>query len=157
MADITVIYDLSTPGGTATFNNGTFGHGASDDFLYLTDITGLDGAPLRTPVFDRPVTDGGIVLPFYKGAREIVFTGAVIVQSSQADVDIREGRNDLEDDLLAKLDTIYQADGTLSWTPAGGSAKSLTVRNNVPVVYQYDSTFLFKTFTFGLIAANPNF
>lgn len=155
MSDIAVVYTLTGPGGTIIFNNGALK--TLTDLYYITNITGLDGPPLRTPISNRPVTDGGIVHTFYKGPRHIVIEGIILVQSVLTGNAIQAQRNIMEEDLMDCLDGIYQADGTLSWTPSGLSAKSLTVRQEVPVAYTYDNDFFVKTFSFGLVSEEPDF
>lgn len=160
MADIAVQYDLVAPGPlTISFNDSQIDQfnllGGPDEF-YIANITGLDGAPLRTPVDNRPQTDGGLVHAFFKGPRRIAVEGALMIRSTRVQNAIRIIRNDMEASLIAALDAIKDADGTLSWTvqlSGGPDARSLTVRNEIPVEF---SGIELKTFTFGLIAADPD-
>lgn len=155
MADISVQYDLVTPGGTINFNDtGTdlFNDYGVDEY-YITDIQGLDGAPIRAPVDNRPQTHGGLVHPFFKGPRRITVEGALMIRSTRIGNAVRILRNQMEDDLFDALESILDVDGTLGWTPAGGSARLLTVRNEIPLEFR---GIELKTFTFGLIAANPD-
>jgi hypothetical protein len=156
--DIAVPYTLVTPGDDIAFNDSgidRFNQYGPDEY-YITDIKGLDGAPLRTPIDNRPQTDGGLVHPFFKGPRLITVEGALMIRSTRVQNSIREIRNQMEHDLRAALDTIYNADGTLSWTiqlaDDGPVSYSVTVRNNIPVEY---TGIELKTFVFGLVAANP--
>jgi hypothetical protein len=130
---------LTTPGGTLTFNP------SSGDGYYVSNITGLDQAPIRAPIDDKPQTDGGIVHDFFKGPRHITIEGLVVASSASA-------RNTSTDSLVTALDSILRADGTWTWTPSGQSLKTLTVRCDVPV--SFPGAFL-KRFIFGLVAANP--
>lgn len=152
MADVAVLYSLVTPGPDITFNNGDFP--GSDDIYYITEIRGLDGAPIRTPIDNAPQAHGGIVHNFWKGPRVVVITGILLVQSVSTGVGCQTIRNDMEADLRDALDSILQADGTLSWTALGQPAASLLVRNNIPL--ETDG-ILPRTFTFGLVAEDPDF
>ena len=53
------------------------------------------------------------------------------------------------------LESITRADGTLAWTPAGRSARSLTVRHNVPLECPHIENYALLAFNFGLYAADP--
>lgn len=154
MPDIASVFTLTTPGTDITFNNGTLGGGSQDDMYWITAAPGLppDGAPRRAPVDNRPQTDGGLVHRFFKGPRQINVEGLIAIQSTTVQDTIRSIRNAMEEALEEALDAIYQADGTLAWTPAGQSPYSLTVRNNIEVKFEGD---VFRTFTFGLIAGTP--
>lgn len=150
MANYSVVFTLTTGGGTITLN------AASGD-TYLVDPTqsaGLDMAPLRTPIDDKPQADGGIVHAFWKGARHVTFSGMLYVVSASTETGVATARNALEDNLNAALASIQSADGTLQFTPTGGSSRTLTVRNDIPA--SYTGGFV-KNFLFGLVAANPNF
>ena len=158
MADNSVPYDLVTPAGTINFNDSGIDQfnilGGPDEY-YITDTTGLDGAPIRAPVDNRPQTDGGLVHPFFKGPRRITIEGALMIRSTRIQNSIRIIRNDMEKDLKDALDSILQVDGTLSWTPqltGGPDPRSLTVRCEIPVEFR---GIELKTFVFGLIAAVP--
>jgi len=152
--DIASVFTLNTPGTDIVFNNGDFGRGSLDDMYWITAAPGLppDGAPRRAPVDNRPQTDGALVHRFFKGARQINVEGLIVIQSTTVQDNIRSIRNAMEEALEAALDDCYQADATLSWTPAGQSAYNLTVRNNIEVVFEGVE---FRTFTFGLIAGTP--
>lgn len=160
MADLACIYTLNVPTATdIVFNDAQidqFNMLSGPDEFYITNITGLDGAPIRAPVDNRPQTDGGLVHPFFKGPRRITFEGALMIRSTKIQDEIRIIRNDMEALLIAALEDIKDADGTLSWTvqlTGGPDARSLAVRNEIPVEF---SGIELKTFTFGLIAADPD-
>ena len=155
MADISVAFVLTTPGGTITFNStgdDDFNQYGSNEY-YLSDSQGLDGAPIRAPVDNAPQDDGGLVHNFWEGPRHIVLEGALIIRSTHVQNTIRTLRNSMEAALLTALTSILRADGTLAWTPAGQGARSLTVRYEIPCEF---SGVELKTFTFGLVAANPD-
>lgn len=160
MADVACVYTLNVPTATdVVFNDAGIDRfnmlGGPDEF-YITDVKGLDGAPLRTPFDNRPQTDGGLVHPFFKGPRHVTVEGALMIRSTRIQDDIRKKRNDMEAQLIAALEDIQSADGTFSWTvqlTSGPDARSLTVRCEIPVEF---TGIELKTFTFGLIAANPD-
>jgi hypothetical protein len=159
MADISVVYTLTTPGPDITFNHtgiDMFNMLGGDDEYYITNAKGLDMPPLRTPMDNRPQTHGGLVHRFFKGPRHITIEGALMIRSTRIQDSIRTIRNDMEEELRTALESIIDADGTLSWTPqltAGPDPRSLTVRCEIPL--EFDGIEL-KTFLFGLVAANPD-
>lgn len=155
MADITVPYVWTTPWGTITFNEtgiDKFNSYGQDEY-YIGDEDGLNGAPLRTPTDNRPQTDGGLVHRRYKGPREIIISGAIVIRSTRAQNAIGAIRNQMEQDLIDAHSSIEDADGTLVWTPRGMSQKSLTVRAHNPAP-DFDG-IEWRTFVLGLIAADP--
>lgn len=156
MPDLAAIYTLTTPGGTITFNNGDLKDGT--DKYWIQNIQGLDGAPIRAPQDPVPFGDGGIVHDFWFGARHVVFEGVLVTESvgwpSVGDACIQK-QNEMEEDLLDALESILRDDGTLAWTPLGLSARSLTVRSEVPAEFTAAENFVLKNFTFGLVAADP--
>lgn len=153
MADNTAVFTLGLPvAADILFNNGSLGDG-SDIFWITGDLPGLDGAPRRTPIDNRPQVHGGLVHPFFKGPRPFMVEGLLLIQSTSIGNSVRVIRNAMEETLRAGLDEIIQADGTWQWTPAGLGSRTLTVRNNVEVNIIGRE---FKTFTFGLVAANPD-
>lgn len=151
MPDIVATYTLTTPGGTITMNSGTLGDGT--DKYWLSSISGLDGVEIRAPVDPVPFGDGAIVHTFWRGPRRPVFEGALLIESSTSQSDCQPIRNTLSENLRVALDSIIQADGTLAWTPDGYSARSLTVRNEIPLQIEYTDDYRLSTFSFGLISA----
>lgn len=157
MADVAVPFTLTTPGGTVLFNNT-----GTDDFnvpgpneFYITEIDGLDGPAIRAPIDARPQADGAILHNFWKGGRNITITGALIIRSTRVMNSVVIARNTMEASLLAALESILQADGTLAWTPQGQGARSLTVRHHGAPPLEFSGIEV-KTFIFGLVAANPD-
>lgn len=147
MAEFSAIYTLTTPANDPVFN------AASGDTYILTAIRGLDGAPIRAPVDDAPQTDGGIVHPFRLGPRHVTAEGFILIRSAATEAAFVTARNTLESALIAALEAIRNADGTLTWTPTGGAGKTLsTLRHDSPCEF---SGAWIKTFVFGLVAANP--
>lgn len=144
MAEISAVYTLTTPGVDVTFNSGS-------DVYRVTNLEGLDQAPIRAPVDDAPQTDGGIVHDFFHGPRYVTVEGLLLPADGSA-----SARNTMEANLISALDAILRADGTLAWTPSGQSARSLTVRCFTPARFAPWQGFpQFKTFIFGLVAADP--
>jgi len=154
VADLAAIYTLTTPGGTIIFNNGDL-H-TLDDLYWITNIDGLDGAPIRATIDNAPQAHGGLVHNAWKGPRHINMEGVILVQSVPIGGACLEVRNDMEEDLRAALESLLQADGTLAWTPDGQSARSLTIRHDVPLDYSPQENYAVMGFTFGLVAADPD-
>lgn len=153
MADTAANYVLATAGGTVSFNTGVVGDGT--DVFFITKVRGLDGHPLRTPIDNAPQAPGGIVHDFWPGPRHPAFEGVFLIQSTRVGTSCQTIRNQMEADLLAALESIEQksvASGTLTWTPVGQGARSLSVQSEIPMETDGDEL---KTFTFGLVAANP--
>lgn len=159
MADLVCEYTLATPGGTVVLNDGLLGDGT--DKYWVENITGLDGAPLRTPIDNRPQTHGGLVHRFFKGPRHPVFEGKLLVETVPIpSSDCQAVWNTMEAALLTALESILDgglAVGTLSWTPAGQAARSLTdVQCEVPLDIRAIENYHVRTFTFGLVAPDPD-
>ena len=150
MADIGVPFTLTTPGGTVNFNDD------SADQIYIMSITGLGGASIRAPIDDVPFGHGGIVHRFWKGPRHLVIDGVFLILSTKKMDNIVVIRNTFEQTLKTALESILQADGTLTWTPQGQSARSLTVRHDVQLEFSHEQNWLVEAFSFGLVAANPD-
>lgn len=148
------MYTLTTPSGTITFNDGDL-H-TLDDLYWLADIQGLDGAPVRAQMDNAPQAHGGIIHTFWKGPRHVVMEGSILIQSQPLGANCLTERNAMEEALRVALESILQADGTLAWTPTGQSARSLTVRNDVPLDYSPAENYALMSFTFGLVAADPD-
>jgi hypothetical protein len=144
MAEYSATFTLTTPGPDITFNDGS----GDDYFLDPQQCDGLDMAPVRSTVDDRPQTAGGIVHDAFLGARIVILAGVILNTTGTA-----ANRNTMEDNLRSALEAILTADGTLAWTPSGASARSLTVRCLIPLkttgAWQ-------KSFQFALVAADPD-
>jgi len=136
---------LVTPGGTIVFNAA-----AAPTYLHDPGVcSGLDGAPARATVEDKPVTDGGIWHRFFKAAREVTLGGLLRVDSI---TDLET----LEADLLAACESIFSdpaVTGTYEWTPTGSTLHSITVRCDV--LPTYSGAAYNKQYTFGLVAIDP--
>jgi hypothetical protein len=138
-------YVLTTGGGTINFN--TCEVNDATNCYFLTEITGLDGAPIRNPMDNAPITDGGLIHNFYEGPLHPVFAGSILIQSTRVDDTIQQIRNDMVRDLRNALRSILRADGTLTWTEAGVGNHSLTVRYEQPLSI---TGLEMLAFTFGL-------
>jgi hypothetical protein len=146
LAEYSLVYTLVTPGGTVLFNSGA-------DQFYLSNIEGLDGAPIRAPIDNRPQAHGGLVHRFLLGPRHITFDGVLHITSTGTEAGYLAARNTLVTNLQNALNSIYAADGTLSWTPSGGSQRNLRVRHDEALQIRGGWQ---KSFVFGLVAADPN-
>lgn len=151
MADIKTEYTLATGAGTIVFNDGALGDGV--DKYWLETIQGLDGPVIRAPVDLVPFGDGGIIHIFRKGPRRVVFDGMLLMESSTSQADCQEIRNNLAWDLKDALASILTTAGTLSWTPTGEAAQSLSVYYEVGVDFPYSNNYMVQNFSFGLISA----
>jgi hypothetical protein len=124
-------------------------------------ILGLDGAPIRSQVDPKGATDGGIVHTKYFGARVITFQGEVQIQSvlwTASSTAYLTAMNTLEASVVSALEGIRNSASTLSWTPTGLSARSISVTYGVPgQEIQFDGAMVpgERTFSFSLIAASP--
>ena len=58
--------------------------------------------------------------------------------------------------VAAMMESILRADGTLTYTPTGAGARSLTVRHDIPLEFRHVENYLLISFTFGLVAAEPD-
>lgn len=158
MADLSAIYTLTTPGGVIIFNDGELRDG--QDKYWLSNIQGLDGSNIRAPIDNVPFGDGGIVHDFWKGPRHVLIEGTFVHESvgfPGSGNACRQKRNEMEETLRAALESILRDDGTLAWTPLGLAARSLTVRHDVTFEAPETENYTLKTFTFGLVAADPEF
>lgn len=154
MADIVTGYTLTTPGPDISFNAGTLLDGT--DKYWLTAINGLDGPSIRAPIDLVPFGNGGIIHTFRKGPRRVTFDGMLLIESSFSQSLCQILRNNLAFNLQSALDSIIAASGTLTWTPAGQAAKSLTVYNEVPLAITYSDNYTVSTFSFGLVSASAD-
>lgn len=154
MADVGVVYTLTTPGTDITFNQFTDPLTGQDQY-YITTIRGLESPDMRTPVDPVPLGDGALIHDFYYGARHIAIEGLILVTSTMVMNDIVEIRNDMTDDLVSALGAILRADGTLAFTPQGGSPTSYTVRYEVGLETTHGDNYTSLQFSFGLIAGTP--
>lgn len=158
MADYSCVYVLNTPSQDIRFNDGVFGNGSSDDLFWISVIHGLDDAEVRgTPVKDKPFDDGGIVGRTWDGPLFPIVEGNLIVQSVGAG-QCQAIFNAMEEDLRQALAAIKApTSGTLEWTPAGGSAESLTVYKAAKLVVLPTDSYQTRSFTFGLASTAESY
>jgi len=155
VADIGVTYTLDTTQPDIVFNQGVEPFDGTDKY-YLTEIRGLDSPTLRTPMDPVPLGDGALIHPFWYGATQISFEGVIIVNSVSIMDDIVEVRNTMTAALKAALDSIKQVPGTLTFTPQGLGAQSIS-----GLYYEVglqtgrtDNNYTY-TFSFGLVTGTP--
>lgn len=121
---------------------------------------GLDGAPVRSQVDPKGQTEGGIVHTKFLGPRIITFSGTVLIRSvvPEDTVAYLTAINTLEAATVSALEGILNSASALTWTPTGGSGKSISVTYGVPgqeVQFTGDMLPGERTFSFSLIAADP--
>jgi hypothetical protein len=153
MPDLGVPYVLTTPAGTLTFNDG------SQDQFYIATIQGLVGAPVRAPTDDVPFGHGALWYDWWEGGRPLVFDGSFLIQSARwgdANIVIRNSMEETLRVVLRSISALETDVGTLDWTPQGQGARQLGVRCNVAPDCPDDPSYLFRTFHFGLFAADPD-
>ena len=103
-------------------------------------------------------TDGGIVHTKHFGPRVIVFKGRLVVREDidPGSVDWREAVNDLEAATISALEAKLNTADTLSWTPQGSTAHSISCTYGVEGgEVSFGGNMLERTFTFTLVAADP--
>lgn len=152
MADLCCEYTFAG----VVINNDT--PGADRLILGADGIAGLDGAPIRSQVDNKGQTEGGIVHQKFLAARVIVFKGFCQVQSVEPAMNSAyySALNVLEAAVVTALEGALNSASALTWTPTGGSGKTITCSYGVPgQEIQFGGTMLEKTFTFALIAADP--
>jgi hypothetical protein len=145
VAEIGAPYTLSLGGTAIAFNT----HFQFDYEYIMQDVAGLDGAPVRTPVEDKPVTDGGLVFDFYDAARHMTFTG--LIDPGKAGV---TQRNTMEANLKTLCKAMKRQDGQLTYSPTGQTVQHFDVRCDVQPTFPGQGVV--KEFIFGLVAANPD-
>lgn len=102
--------------------------------IRTTAIRGLDGRPIRATIIPNGASDGGDKLTARFGPRLILFEGDIVVYTAGEMVTPVEsvsgyltGVNTLVDAWVAGLEGVLNSTFTLSWTPTGLGADSLTV------------------------------
>jgi hypothetical protein len=142
MAEYSGAATLTTPGGTVTFN------GSSDLGVHDPQMcSGLEKlGQIRSVTEDAPRTDGGIVFPRLKAAREIVLGGWCRATTAGA-------RNQWFEDLSTALESILDGGGSYVWVEATTGTNTLSdVWCDIP---PNPSGAFVKKYQFGLIAPNP--
>lgn len=162
MADTTLEYTLDLPSlASIVFNENGLHYGDGQDGYFLTNIPGLDGAPLRTPNDNAPQTHGGLIHDRYKGPRITTWEGRFYIQTVRSGNAIAAVRETMRQRLIDAMDDLLVASspGIMGWTPRGGSPVSMEVLAQVPVevnVERGGEPQVSTVFSFGLISANPD-
>ena len=126
-----VTQSITTSRGFILFNNlqsdGGMGLNLGTGNGYLLQAVRRNVYPtIRNPVDNRPQKHGGIVHPFFKGAKFIEFEGYVIATTAAK-------RQTLDDHMRGSLDPLLEETGTYRWTPPSTAQRSHTVRLFEPV------------------------
>lgn len=102
--------------------------------IVTTEITGLDGRPIRATILPNGAADGGDKLTARFGPRLISVTGEIVVYSGgQYQTPANNlaayltGANALIDAWISGLEAALNSTFTLGWTATGQGASSLTV------------------------------
>jgi len=124
------------------------------------EILGLDGAPIRRQIDPQGQSDGGIVHNAFLGARIVTFTGLVaivsVVDPGGNPTAVWTAINTLEAATISALEAVRNTPTNLTWTPTGGSGKTLSCQYGVPGgEIQFTGNLRERKFTFQLVAANP--
>ncbi len=123
-------------------------------------IVGLDGAPIRRQIDPQGQSDGGIVFNAFFGARVVTFTGQVLIVTV-ADpggdpLGMWAAINTLEAATISALEAVRNSATNLTWTPTGGSGKTLSCKYGVSGgEIQFSGNLHDRQFTFQLVAENP--
>lgn len=150
MAEYNAPATLTTGGGTITFNDATGDTGIHD----AGNCTGLDQAPIRATIEDKPQAAGGIWQPFLSGPRRVVLAGEIVIRSAGDEAGYLGAVADWENALVAALVSTYAQDNaTYAWTASNGDTYTITVRCELPAVFTGDVPG--KRYQFGLVAINP--
>lgn len=121
-------------------------------------IVGLDGRPIRSQVDPKGQTDGGIVHPKFYGPRIITFTGLlnIVTVTDRESTLYFAAQMVVEAAVISALESKLNTADNLTWTPTGGSGKSISCTYGTPDgEIKFAGTMLQKTWSFSLIAANP--
>lgn len=132
--------------------------GADRLILGEDGVTGLDGAPIRCEIDDEGQGDGGLFFPRFYSARIITFKGFCHIQSVTVEMNTPyyTALNNLEAAVTAALQGQLNSAASLTWTPTGGSGKSISCYyGNTGGEIQFGGSMLEKTFEFTLVAYNP--
>lgn len=136
-------FTLTTPGPDISFNTGS-----GDEYILDPAECEGDAPSLRATVDDAPQTDGAIVHDAFAGAWYLTLVGTMNCTTGTA-----AARNTMEANLKSAVAALWRADGTLSQTPSGAGARSITVRAFTPV--RFSGAWL-KRFAFTLVSGNTD-
>lgn len=154
MPDFATTYTYTTAGGTITFNNGDLKDGT--DKFWLQNIQGLDGPNVRAPVDNVPMGNGSLIHNFWLSGRTPVLEGMIVIESVPLNTGAcQTALNVMEDALREAVESNVGASGTLSWTPTGQAAQSLTVYHNGQPRLDItpSDNYALRQFVFGLVTA----
>lgn len=129
--------------------------GADRLILGEDGVTGLDGAPIRAEIDDQGQSSGSLVHPKLFGGRIITFKGFCHIQSVTVEMSTvyYTALNALEAGVISALEGALNSAQALTWTPSGGSGKSLTCTyGNTGGEIQFGGSMLEKTFEFTLVS-----
>jgi hypothetical protein len=129
---------FETPRGNLTMNN-------LGDNYFITKVSGMDGAELRTPTDHRSQRDGGIVHRFFRGHVFPVVEGYFKASTVAS-------RNAMEDTLKGYLGSTIRTDARWRVTQSGQAERFLTVRQYQPCVIE-PADGIIHNFMFGLISS----
>ena len=120
------------------------------------EILGLDGAPIRRQIDPQGQSDGGIFFNAFFGPRIITFTGKVAIVTTADPLALWAAINTLESATISALESQRNSAANLTWTPTGGSGKTLSCYYGVPGgEIQFSGNLNDRKFTFQLVAYNP--
>lgn len=123
-----------------------FNDQSDPDFVgYLSDVTGLDGVPIRESADDLTEEDGGWHGDFFESRRPWTLQGIVDPQVDTL------ARNAAVDRILAVGDAL-RADSTLLWTPTGGVPVQIRGRAQQPARI---TGLRPKTFLLSMVSDDP--
>ncbi len=155
MADLSTVWTLATPGGTIIFNNGDLGDGT--DKFWIQALPGLDGTDVRAPIDHVPFGHGSLLHTFWRSGRQFAVDGVLIIETVPLASSLCQTKvNVMEAALKAAVNSLIDATGTFSGTPAGQAAQSYTVKHHgqpkldfIPI-----ENFALRQFIFGLVSAS---
>jgi hypothetical protein len=143
-----VPFTLVTPAGNITFN-------AGGDGFYLSDIQGLDGAPLRKSSDPLPQTDASLVRRGVRSGKTVTLRGQILANGGFT---VRRG---LEDTLRGYLDRLVRPTAAelvsscrLRYTPSGYSDERMLDAVELLEPVKITGTLL-KEFEFTLASPYP--
>ena len=153
MADLCCEY---TMGGTGLILNDD--SGANRLVCGPDGVAGLDGRPIRSQIDPAGVDHGGIVHDKWWAHRIVIFSGFVHIQSMEPTISPTYFAlvNAVEAAWISGLEGLLNTEFNLTWTPSGGSGKTLACTYGTPDgEIEFSGTMLDKRFRFALVADNP--
>lgn len=156
MADLCCEYSFSS----VKINNSNSAVDSLITDLDSGEILGLDGAPIRRQTDPQGQSDGGIFFNAFFGPRIITFSGEVaivsVVDPGGNPLAVWAAINTLEAATISALEAQRNSASNLTWTPTGGSGKTLSCYYGVPGgEIQFTGNLRERKFTFQLVAYNP--